>query len=77
MLSYDPTMRPPLLIISDSELLLFIFIKNKNKKRRKRTRKYTGSVLKVFISDSKLLSKNSTVGAQLMCFLPITPTKFA
>ena len=29
MLSYDPTMRPPLLIISDSELLLFIFIKKK------------------------------------------------
>ena len=76
MLSYDPTMRPPLLIISDSELLLFIFIKKK-KNRRKRTRKYTGSVLKVFISDSKLLSKNSTVGALLMCFLPITPTEFA
>ena len=75
MLSYDPTMRPPLLIISDSELLLFIFIKKKN--RRKRTRKYTGSVLKVFISDSKLLSKNSTVSALLMCFLPITPTEFA
>ena len=75
MLSYDPTMRPPLLIISDSELLLFIFIKKK--KRRKRTRKCTGSVLKVFISDSKLLSKNSTVGALLMCFLPITPTEFA
>ena len=55
----------------------FLYLLKKKKNRRKRTRKYAGSVLKVFISDSKLLSKNSTVGALLMCFLPITPTEFA